>query len=115
MPLARSATSIYCQTCASAWPLTDAQSQYYFASSGVLNAAIGSYTSPKEIADADPAETMTFCPKCDVDPLAESYRKPAPGIQESPFYERDSRMIGSDPDGTDGDVPEDDADVVHRV
>lgn len=106
MTLENSSQFIYCQTCANAWELTDDREMYYFASSSF---AIGSYTSPALIVAA--AEEMTFCPECDVDQLADAYRKPAPGIQESPFYSDDSRLIGADVDKG-GDVPGD-ADVVH--
>lgn len=107
MALANSSTEIFCQTCANAWPLTDEGTGYYFASA---TKEIGSYTSPKLIVDD--TEEMTFCPKCDVDPLAAVYRKPAPGIQESPFYEGDSRMKGADVDK--GGAVDGDADVVHH-
>jgi hypothetical protein len=106
MTLDNSTEFIYCQTCANAWELTDTREMYYFRSATL---ALGSYTSPALIVAA--AEEMTFCPECDVDQLADAYRKPAPGIQESPFYDQDSRMIGADVDK--GGANEGDADVVH--
>lgn len=107
MTLDNSTTEIYCQTCANAWPLIDAGEQFYFRSTTTF--AIGDYTSPSRIVAA--AEEMTFCPKCDVEELARAYVKPAPGIQESPFYEGDSRMIGADVDKGGADAG--DADAVH--
>ena len=107
MALANSSTQIYCQTCATGWLLIDTVEQHYFRS---VTKAIGSMTSPKLINDA--AEEMTFCPACDVDELAIPYRKPIPGIQESPFFHGDSRMVGADIDAG-GDDPGD-ADVVHQ-
>ena len=107
MTLNNSTTQIYCQTCANAWDLIDVTEQYYFQSETTF--AIGDYTSPARIVAA--GEEMTFCPKCDVDELARAYLKPAPGIQESPFYEGDSRMIGANVDKGGADTG--DADVVH--
>ena len=107
MPLANSSTEIYCQTCANSWDLTDDNARHYFRS---VTKAIGSMTSPKAIVDA--GEEMTFCPECDVEELAVAYRKPTPGIQESPFYRGDSRQIGADVDA--GGTDPGDADVVHH-
>jgi len=106
MTLLNSSEFIYCQTCANAWELTDTREMYYFRSSSL---PLGSYTSPALIVAA--AEEMTFCPECDVDKLTDGYRKPAPGIQESPFYDGDSRLIGADVDK--GGAQAGDADVVH--
>lgn len=106
MTLENSSEFIYCQTCANAWELTDTREMYYFQSASL---PLGSYTSPALIVAA--AEEMTFCPECDVDQLTDAYAKPAPGIQESPFYDGDSRMVGADVDAGAG-VPGD-ADVVH--
>lgn len=106
MTLANSSTFIYCQTCANAWELTDTREMYYFRSASL---DVGSYTSPALIVAA--SEEMTFCPECDVDELAVSYRKPAPGIQESLFFSGDSRLIGADIDK--GGADKGDADVVH--
>jgi hypothetical protein len=107
MTLANSSEFIYCQTCANAWELTDTREMYYFQSSSL---ALGSYTSPALIVAA--AEEMTFCPECDVDQLADPYTKPAKGIQESPFYDGDSRMVGADVDSPTPGAG--DADVVHE-
>lgn len=106
MALANSSTQIYCQTCACAWDLIDVTEQFYFRSASFV---IGTYTSPALIVAA--GEEMTFCPQCDVQELAEAYRKPVKGIQESPFYRRDSRVIGADVDK--GGAVAGDADVVH--
>jgi hypothetical protein len=108
MTLNNSSEFIYCQTCANAWELTDTREMYYFQSASL---ALGSYTSPALIVAA--AEEMIFCPECDVDQLADAYRKPHRGIQESPFYDKDSRMIGADVDK--GGSIDGDADVVHRT
>lgn len=107
MTLENSSEFIYCQTCANAWELTDTREMYYFRSATL---ALGSYTSPALIVAA--AEEMTFCPECDVDQLTDAYAKPATGIQESPFYDRDSRMIGADTDTPHPGAG--DADVVHE-
>ena len=107
MTLANSSEFIYCQTCANQCELVDTREMFYFQSASF---ALGSYTSPALIVAA--AEEMIFCPQCDVDQLTDAYRKPFPGIQESPFYDGDSRMIGADVDKG-GDV-EGDADVVHQ-
>lgn len=107
MPLANSSQFIYCQTCANAWELTDTREMYYFRSASL---ALASYTSPALIVAA--AEEMTFCPECDVDQLTDAYAKPAEGIQESPFYSGDSRMIGADVDSPNPGAG--DADVVHE-
>jgi hypothetical protein len=80
---------------------------FYFQSASF---ALGSYTSPALIVAA--AELMDFCPQCDVGVLTDAYRKPHRGIQESPFYDGDSRMIGADVDA--GGDNEGDADVVHQ-
>ncbi len=106
MTLENSSEFIYCQTCANAWELTDDREMYYFQSASL---ALGSYTSPALIVAA--AEEMTFCPECDVDQLSDAYRKPHPGIQESPFYDQDSRMIGADVDK--GGAVAGDSDVQH--
>ena len=106
MTLANSSTQIYCQTCACAWDLIDATDQFYFRSASL---AIGSYSSPADIVAL--GEQMTFCPQCDVEELAIAYRKPAEGIQESPFYRRDSRLIGANVDK--GGAVRGNADVVH--
>lgn len=108
MSLANSSTHIFCQTCANGWPLTDEGTGYYFRSTTTFD--VGDYTSPAEIVAA--AEEMLYCPKCDVGRLTDAYHKPTPGIQESPFFERDSRMIGADVDKSGAD--EGDADVVHH-
>ncbi len=107
MPLANSSEFIYCQTCANAWELGDTREMFYFQSTSF---ALGSYTSPALIVGA--AEEMDFCPQCDVGVLTDAYRKPHRGIQESPFYDGDSRMIGADVDA--GGDNEGDADVVHQ-
>ena len=91
MTLNNSSEFIYCQTCANQWELGDTREMFYFQSASF---ALGSYTSPALIVAA--AEEMIFCPQCDVDQLTDAYRKPHPGIQESPFYDKDSRMIGAD-------------------
>jgi hypothetical protein len=110
MTLDNSADSIYCQTCASAWPLTDSNGQHYFESASF---AIGSYASPAQIVAA--AEEMTFCPKCDVRQLEPTPIPNAPpGVKgRDPFYERDDKMIGADVDKGQDDPGG--ADVVHRV
>ncbi|KKN37828.1 hypothetical protein LCGC14_0759720, partial [marine sediment metagenome] len=107
MALANSSTEIFCQTCATGHLLTDTVERHYFQSA---TKAVGSMTSPAAIADA--AEEMTYCPNCDVGELANPYVKPSPGIQESPFYSGDSRMIGADVDKGEDDPG--DVDVVHR-
>ena len=107
MPLANSSEFIYCQTCANHWELVDTREMFYFQSASF---PLGSYTSPARIVAL--AETMEFCPQCDVDQLTDAYRKPFPGIQESPFYDGDSRMIGADTDAGGADAG--DADVVHQ-
>ena len=106
MALANSSTEIYCQTCACAWLLVDAVDQFYFRSATL---AIGSYSSPADIVAL--GEEMTFCPMCDVDRLAQSYRKPVKGIQESPFYRGDSRVIEANVDK--GGAVKGNADVTH--
>lgn len=107
MTLADTATHIYCQTCATDWEKTDTREMHYFRS---VTKAIGSMTSPSLISAA--GEEMTFCPACDVDELTVAYKKPKAGIQESPFYDGDSRMIGADVDA--GGDDRGDADVVHQ-
>ncbi len=107
MSLANSSTEIFCQTCANGWPLTDEGTGYYFRSETTFS--VGDYASPFAIVAV--VEEMTYCPKCDVGQMTDAYRKPAPGIQESPFYEGDSRMVGADVDK--GGVDEGEADVVH--
>lgn len=107
MPLANSSEFIYCQTCANQWELTDARGMFYFRSATL---ALGSYSSPADIVAL--GEEMDFCPQCDVDQLTDGYRKPVPGIQESPFFRGDSRMIGADVDK--GGAVTGDADVVHK-
>lgn len=123
MTLPNSATLIYCQTCANAWPLTDSDGRYYFrgalAGSTLLGHDIGDYTSPAAILAADPAAEITFCPRCDVEQLEPTPIPNAPpGVKgRDPFYERDDPMIGSQVDpGDPGDATPGDADsaVTHR-
>jgi len=66
MTLPDSATLIYCQTCGNSWEKADTTPQYYFASA--TTHTIGAMTTPAAIVAL--AETMTFCPKCDVGRLA---------------------------------------------
>lgn len=107
MALANSSTEIFCQTCATGHLLTDTAERHYFQS---VSFAVGSMTSPALIVAA--AEEMTYCPNCDVGELTNPYSKPSEGIQESPFYQGDSRMIGANVDAGDDDPG--DADVVHE-
>ena len=107
MTLDPTATLIYCQTCANSWEKTDSNTGYYFRSP--ISVRIGDYGSPALINGL--GEEITFCPRCDVDTLAESYRKPVDGIQESPFYKRDSRLKDADVDR--GGRITGTADVVH--
>lgn len=126
MTLDRTADLIYCQTCANSWRQDDDDGRFYFR--GELNGsvqtghAIGDYTSPAAIAAIDPAAVITFCPRCDTEQLEPTPIPGAPsGVKgRDPFYERDDKMIGSDPDSTGGNVPDADpgnADnaVTHRV
>lgn len=121
MTLENSADFIYCQTCGNAWDLTDADGRYYFRSDGTAG-GIGDYISPADIVAA--GERMTFCPRCDTEQLEPTPIADAPtGVKgRDPFYERDDKMIGSDPDATGGsenvpDIEAGDADsaVTHRV
>ncbi len=108
--LENSSEFIYCQECASAWPLDDDTRMHYFQSEtsvGVAVVAKGDYSSAREIADA--GDVMIFCGSCDTQDLDRATKHPHPGIHEDLFFERDSRMIKDRKEGI-----ADGADVVHK-
>lgn len=110
MTLANSTDFIYCQTCANAWPRTDAAGQFYFRSA---TQEIGDYASPASIVAA--AEEMTFCPRCDVERLQPQPIPDAPpGVDgRDQFWERDDTMIAANVDA--GQKDPGDADSVHQT
>ena len=51
-----------CTRCGSSWDSTDSRSLQFFQTSETYSR--NDYVSPSDIAALDPAEDITFCPKC---------------------------------------------------